>query len=64
MRRDEVKEFHLITSIANLGSILCRGILSHEGASKIDHRSVALRVYCRRFGNLPAVTVHREILFR
>ncbi len=41
MERDEVREFHFITSIENLGSILHRGILSHDGASKIKHRSVA-----------------------
>lgn len=41
MERDEVKELHFITSIANLESILRRGILSHDGVSKIDHKSVA-----------------------
>jgi len=43
MERDEVKELHFITSIANLESILRRGILSHDGASKINHQSVALQ---------------------
>jgi ssDNA thymidine ADP-ribosyltransferase, DarT len=41
MERDEVKELHFITPIANLDSILHRGILSHDDASKIDHQSVA-----------------------
>lgn len=41
MRRDEVKELHFITSINNLGSILKRGILSHERAARIDHESCA-----------------------
>jgi hypothetical protein len=41
MERDEVRELHFITSIANLDSILRGGILSHDGASRIDHRSVA-----------------------
>ena len=51
MDRDEVKELHFITSIANLDSILYRGILSHAGASRIDHQSVALEdVQDRRRG--------------
>jgi hypothetical protein len=51
MERDEVKELHFITSIANLDSILTRGILSHDGASKIRHKSVALEeVQDRRRG--------------
>lgn len=51
MERDEVKELHFITSIANLDSILRRGILSHDGASRIGHRSVALEdVQDRRRG--------------
>ena len=51
MERDEVKELHFITSIANLNSILSRGILSHDGASKVDHLSIALEgVQDRRRG--------------
>jgi hypothetical protein len=30
MDRDEVKEFHFIAPISNLGSILMHGILSHD----------------------------------
>ena len=41
MDRDEVKELHFITSIDNLGSILMRGILSHNRAARLPHRSVA-----------------------
>lgn len=41
MDRDEVKELHFITPIGNLGSILQRGILSHNRAVRIRHRSVA-----------------------
>jgi hypothetical protein len=41
MDRDEVREFHFITPICNLGSILERGILSHNRADGIPHRSVA-----------------------
>jgi ssDNA thymidine ADP-ribosyltransferase, DarT len=41
VERDEVKELHFITSIDNLGSILQRGILSHDGAARIDHNSCA-----------------------
>ena len=41
MDRDEVEELHYITSIDNLGSILIRGILSHNRAKRIPHTSVA-----------------------
>lgn len=41
MDRDEVRELHFITSIDNLGSILERGILSHNRAARIEHLSVA-----------------------
>lgn len=41
MDRDEVKELHFITSIDNLGSILARGILSHNRAARLEHRSIA-----------------------
>jgi hypothetical protein len=42
MDRDEVKEFHFITPISNLGSILMHGILSHDRAAQLEHLSVAL----------------------
>jgi hypothetical protein len=42
MQRDEVTELHFITSIENLGSILEWGILSHDRAARINHKSVAL----------------------
>ncbi len=41
MDRDEVEELHFITSIDNLASILMRGILSHNRAARLRHRSVA-----------------------
>ena len=41
MDRVEVRELHFITSIENLGSILRRGILSHNRARRIEHCSVA-----------------------
>jgi ssDNA thymidine ADP-ribosyltransferase DarT-like protein len=41
MDRDEVRELHFITSIENLDSILRRGILSHNRAQRVEHRSVA-----------------------
>jgi hypothetical protein len=41
MERDEVKELHFITSIANLESILQHGILSHNRAERIPHDSCA-----------------------
>ena len=42
MDRDEVKELHFITPIDNLDSILMRGILCHNRAARLAHRSVAL----------------------
>ena len=42
MRRDELTELHYITPIANLPSILSRGILSHRLAEKERHESVAM----------------------
>ena len=41
MRRNELEELHYITPIANVPSIMARGILSHKRAAKIDHDSVA-----------------------
>lgn len=41
MERNEVAELHFITSIANLGSILQFGILSHDRAARISHSSCA-----------------------
>lgn len=38
-----VKEFHCIMPIANIASVLERGILSHERASKIEHKSAAMQ---------------------
>lgn len=39
---DRVTEFHCIMPIANVGSVLMHGILSHEGASQLQHKSVAM----------------------
>lgn len=41
MKREELEELHYIAHIANLPSIYARGILSHERARSIEHRSVA-----------------------
>ena len=41
MLRAEIEEFHYITSLENLPSILNVGILSHNKASQIAHSSVA-----------------------
>jgi ssDNA thymidine ADP-ribosyltransferase DarT-like protein len=38
-----VKELQCIMPVANVGSVLQRGILSHEGAAKIDHESAAMQ---------------------
>jgi hypothetical protein len=42
MNRADVKELHYITAIANVLSILQRGILSHTLAAQLDHDSVAM----------------------
>ena len=42
MKRADVKELHYITAIANVLSILQRGILSHTRADQLDHDSVAM----------------------
>jgi hypothetical protein len=38
-----VTELHCIMPMANLVSVMKQGVLSHEGAVKIPHRSVALQ---------------------
>jgi hypothetical protein len=38
-----VKELQCIMPIVNMRSVLQRGILSHDGASKIDHESAAMQ---------------------
>jgi hypothetical protein len=43
MRREELDELHYITPVANVRSILERGILSHRGAERVRHQSVAKR---------------------
>src|ERR1017187_6663622 len=42
MTYDELPELHNINVLKNLGSILEFGILSHDGAKKIKHESVAM----------------------
>jgi acetyltransferase-like isoleucine patch superfamily enzyme len=42
MERHELEELHYITPIANVPSILRRGILSHHRVKDIDHESVAM----------------------
>ena len=42
MKLEELEELHYITPLANLRSIIERGILSHQKAEKIVHRSVAM----------------------
>jgi hypothetical protein len=43
LRRDELEELHYITPIANVPSILERGLLSYRAAEQIDHESVAMQ---------------------
>ncbi len=43
MKREDLRELHYITPIANLISILENGILSHKRAASIPHESVAMR---------------------
>lgn len=42
MRRDEVAELHYIAPIANVPSILQRGLLSHNQVATLPHESVAM----------------------
>jgi hypothetical protein len=44
LKRNELQELHYITPIANVQSIVKRGILSHKKAAKIDHETVAMQV--------------------
>ena len=41
MRREELLELHYITPIANVGSILRFGILSHRRVARREHQSIA-----------------------
>lgn len=40
---DRVSEFHCIMPVTNVPSVVDRGILCHEAASKIDHKSAAMQ---------------------
>jgi hypothetical protein len=42
MKRSELTELHYITPIANVASIMHLGILSHNRAARMQHRSVAM----------------------
>lgn len=42
MNIDEINDFHYITPISNIRSILKYGILSHNHAKKISHASLAM----------------------
>ena len=43
MRRDELDELHYIAPLSNILSIFRLGILSHRGAEKVAHESVAMQ---------------------
>lgn len=43
MRRADLPELHYITGVANVASMVARGILSHRRAEKIAHESVAMQ---------------------
>lgn len=43
MRKEELNEFHYITPIENVASILARGILSHTLAQTVPHGSIAMQ---------------------
>ena len=43
MQRHELQELHYITPICNVLSIMQHGILSHVGASRLTHESVAMQ---------------------
>ncbi|MDY6909565.1 MAG: DarT ssDNA thymidine ADP-ribosyltransferase family protein [Thermodesulfobacteriota bacterium] len=42
MERHELTELHYITPIANVPSILEKGILSHNRAKRVEHQSVVM----------------------
>lgn len=42
MTKGDLDELHYITPIANVGSIVTRGILSHQRAGRVSHESVAM----------------------
>ncbi len=42
MNREDLPELHYITAISNVPSILRGGILSHRGAARLPHHSVAM----------------------
>lgn len=42
MERNELTELHYITPIENVPSILAHGLLSHNKAKKLPHKSVAM----------------------
>ena len=49
MKREELTELHYITPIANVPSILQRGLLSHRRAAAVAHESVAMsQIQARR----------------
>lgn len=41
MRRDDIRELHYMTAVANVPSIVRVGILSHEASEHIPHESIA-----------------------
>lgn len=43
MHRDDLEEFHYITPINNIPSIIRHGILSHKRVDRMDHETVALQ---------------------
>ncbi len=42
MKREDVKELHYIVPIANVASIVRHGLMSHNKAKRLIHRSVAM----------------------
>lgn len=51
MRRSDIQELYYITHIENVPSILERGILSHNAATKVSHFSIANEKVQRRRAN-------------
>jgi hypothetical protein len=41
MNTQDIQELYYITDITNVASIMCKGILSHNEARRIHHRSIA-----------------------
>jgi hypothetical protein len=61
MRREDLPELHYITPIENVPSILEHGILSHQRAARLAHRSVAMHQIQDRRSSVVVPGVNRKL---